>query len=75
MHLFRAIREGDFAATETSASVAGRLWALLVRAHRARAAYRALSALDDHMLRDIGLSRSDILAASLGRRGRRTVGR
>lgn len=31
------------------------------RMHKARTTYRALRDLDDHMLRDIGLTRSDVV--------------
>lgn len=39
--------------------VAG-VWNALTRRHREREAIRALSALDDHLLRDIGIRRSEI---------------
>lgn len=43
-------------------------WSALCRWHRRQAAVRRLNALDDHMLKDIGISRGEI--DSLVRSGR-----
>ena len=43
------------------------LWRRLRRHHEAGIAGQRLAALDDHLLRDIGLDRADIAAAVRGR--------
>jgi hypothetical protein len=45
-------------------------WKSSVPGERARGTYRALSELDDDMLHDIGLHRSEIASVALGVRSR-----
>ena len=54
----RADHSGDRRAW--SAAWPARLWSWVLRAYRARRARAALAALDDRMLRDIGVSRHEI---------------
>ena len=57
-HIARLLRSGVGATIE----LGRRAIAWLAREHQRRAGLRALMALDDHMLKDIGLSRSQIHA-------------
>jgi len=60
-HVMRAETAwADRAVCQTLILIAAGLWSRLVRLRQARRARAALAALDDRMLKDIGVSRSEI---------------
>jgi uncharacterized protein YjiS (DUF1127 family) len=60
-HLMRAETAwADRAVCQALMPIAAKLWSKLVRLQQARRARAALRALDDRMLKDIGVSRSEI---------------
>jgi uncharacterized protein YjiS (DUF1127 family) len=54
----KSVRQGDFEDRPPAVPARGLSWARLVIAGTQRA--RALRSLDDHLLRDIGLTRDDV---------------
>jgi uncharacterized protein YjiS (DUF1127 family) len=51
---------GDRLVCQAIMSIGARLWSTMIRLRRTRRARAALAALDDRMLKDIGVSRSEI---------------